>query len=359
LLAGRSADMPPHHHQHQQRCGTAEGARFWVGAARAAQLICRRAPGAQCQHDVCGWFCALITWTLLGFAWYAVNFAVLFPFMGDSYAGKVHVVCFNALIALSYWAHVKAMLTDPGAVPKEALPLDFYDDGAAQLKSSHPVCRKCQHYKPPRAHHCSVCQRCVVRMDHHCPWINNCVGAANHKFFLLFCAYVCSASVYANSLLGYRVLHCLRSQTFSASARSVQPAYCDATPGPFIMMVILAMEAILFGLFTMCMLCDQYSAVFSSMTHIERLKDPAAAVAKPGRAKTSTEHLSEVFGGDSFSAWWLLPVQAQWKARDRLFQYQFPRQQDLDGDLEAAEHLLLPADGEHGEAAAGKLEAST
>lgn len=29
-------------------------------------------------------------------------------------------------------------------------------------------CRKCHNFKPLRAHHCSLCDACVLRMDHHC-----------------------------------------------------------------------------------------------------------------------------------------------------------------------------------------------
>lgn len=29
-------------------------------------------------------------------------------------------------------------------------------------------CRRCKCFKPARAHHCSICNRCIVKMDHHC-----------------------------------------------------------------------------------------------------------------------------------------------------------------------------------------------
>lgn len=47
-------------------------------------------------------------------------------------------------------------------------------------------CAKCKSIRPPRAHHCSICGRCVLRMDHHCPWVGNCVALYNHKYFLNF-----------------------------------------------------------------------------------------------------------------------------------------------------------------------------
>uniref|UniRef100_A0A8R1DS94 Palmitoyltransferase n=1 Tax=Caenorhabditis japonica TaxID=281687 RepID=A0A8R1DS94_CAEJA len=49
-------------------------------------------------------------------------------------------------------------------------------------------CEKCNYWKSDRAHHCSVCERCVLGMDHHCIWINQCVGLHNHRHFFLFIA---------------------------------------------------------------------------------------------------------------------------------------------------------------------------
>ena len=34
---------------------------------------------------------------------------------------------------------------------------------------SLPMCSRCNGFKPPRAHHCSQCDRCVMKMDPHCP----------------------------------------------------------------------------------------------------------------------------------------------------------------------------------------------
>ena len=56
---------------------------------------------------------------------------------------------------------------------------------------------RCEMYRPPRAHHCRICRRCIRRMDHHCPWINNCVGEWNQKYFLQFLFYVALLSAYS------------------------------------------------------------------------------------------------------------------------------------------------------------------
>ena len=47
------------------------------------------------------------------------------------------------------------------------------------------ICRRCNIPRPPRSHHCKICDRCCCRMDHHCPMVYNCIGQNNYKYFLL------------------------------------------------------------------------------------------------------------------------------------------------------------------------------
>ncbi|KAI6017944.1 zf-DHHC-domain-containing protein [Pisolithus microcarpus] len=56
-------------------------------------------------------------------------------------------------------------------------------------------CQKCHDTRPERAHHCRICNRCVLKFDHHCPVrINQCVGLYNERHFVLFMAYLVFAT---------------------------------------------------------------------------------------------------------------------------------------------------------------------
>ncbi|KAL2251657.1 UNVERIFIED_CONTAM: putative protein S-acyltransferase 14 [Sesamum indicum] len=108
------------------------------------------------------------------------------------------LVCYNLVMLL--WSYFSVVFTDPGCVPpswRPALdeergdtnPLTLAEFPADAENRRIRFCRKCNQFKPPRCHHCSVCERCVLKMDHHCVWVVNCVGALNYKYFLLFLFY--------------------------------------------------------------------------------------------------------------------------------------------------------------------------
>lgn len=185
------------------------------------------------------------------------------------------------------------MTTDPGAVPKDARPLpsdqeeqDFEANDRDRFKK---FCRKCAAFKPARAHHCSICGRCIVKMDHHCPWVNNCIGVGNHKLFLQFVFYVFCSCSYSLVLTSARYLLCTWRDD------------CGE-PTEHLMVIFLVIEAILFGLFTLCMMGDQYTVVATNQTQIDRLKNKKYAY---------QVEVNEVLGTPSQSPFqwqWLLPV---------------------------------------------------
>ncbi|EOY07479.1 DHHC-type zinc finger family protein isoform 2 [Theobroma cacao] len=119
--------------------------------------------------------------------------------------GVMNAVVFTGVAVTCVLNYGFAISTDPGRVPSSFMP-DIEDSEVPihEIKRKGGdlrYCQKCSHFKPPRAHHCRVCKRCVLRMDHHCIWINNCVGHANYKVFFVFVVYAVIACIYSLVLL--------------------------------------------------------------------------------------------------------------------------------------------------------------
>lgn len=183
--------------------------------------------------DCCGLFCAAITYMLHMYGVYATCVILIPPWMSTvdelgvrtiTLMGHVNRLAFTTIALLAVYAHWKAMTTDPGAVPPDAVPLTeqqignnrvnnidsdnmngdsnnnnimtmggdgqqqqqyqtsslmqddpLLDVGSPPLTQKLPpapttrqgkrLCRRCNTFKPKRAHHCSICKRCIIKMD--------------------------------------------------------------------------------------------------------------------------------------------------------------------------------------------------
>ena len=160
-------------------------------------------------------------------------------------------------------------------------------------------------------------------MDHHCPWMNNCIGIANQKFFVQFLFYTFSACVYSLVFTFYKIFYCSTTAVTNKNATfsGTFPPYCQDNNSYMVYFVLLMLEAILFGIFTLCMMCDQYEVIRQGATQIERKKG-VPELQRALRTKTFKDNLNELFGTSRFSISWFLPTTVTWKNKDEIFAYQ-------------------------------------
>lgn len=101
-----------------------------------------------------------------------VNYVTIFRVLGPWFRWRgwfwLHAPLFEAVIACILIAYFQANTTDPGSIPKDsAKEEEKYppeDDPEGIWKPKRRFCEKCNCVKPPRAHHCSTCRRCINRM---------------------------------------------------------------------------------------------------------------------------------------------------------------------------------------------------
>lgn len=208
-------------------------------------------------------------------------------------------------------AHIRAVFSDPGIVPLPHNNLDFSDmhigNRVPLQKEDWTVCSRCETYRPPRAHHCRVCQRCIRRMDHHCPWINNCVGEFNQKYFIQFLLYVGVASIYAIVIVVISWIKECKDCNLDIIFKQHRVIHS----------VILLIESFLFGIFVIAIMCDQLQAILTDETAIEQIQKKGPH--RPRKPKLAL--LSEVCGRGP-PLLWILPCQNVPKNLDNLASYE-------------------------------------
>mmetsp|Transcript_11076 Transcript_11076/g.15555 ORF Transcript_11076/g.15555 Transcript_11076/m.15555 type:complete len:302 (+) Transcript_11076:1-906(+) len=246
--------------------------------------------------DQAGTIMATLVWLLMLYSAATVTLLTVTegipPVLGMLY-------CF--LVSMALASHAKTSLSDPGSVPRAAVPCE----SQRQTQQSHSMCGQCQTFKPPFSHHCRICNRCVSRMDHHCPWMNNCVGAANLKHFILFLFYTWTGCAFALLVFTWNYFLC-SSEDCMFSLVLVQLVRA---------MTIICISALLF---TSSMLMNVTYGIMTGIGTIDRLKHKANNTINVTDDEPML--LEDVFGCGPYLTW-LIPVDPIFPNFDRVMGY--------------------------------------
>ncbi|KAJ1820171.1 Palmitoyltransferase [Coemansia sp. RSA 2675] len=247
---------------------------------------------------------------LIGFVGYTSQVFVFWSYLGG-FTAKTFVVLgvFNVLLHLLYYNYYLAATVPPGHVPIGWEPprngANVYELKRDTLKPR--FCRACKGFKPPRTHHCSDCDRCVLKMDHHCPWTNNCVGFDNQGHFLRFVYMVDVTCAMAAVLHGLR-LYELVEDAINGTYYVRQPTQIE------VVFLIVNLSATLLVLLFVGILSGYHLyLVGNNTTTIEsREKDRVARLIKSKKCKPTpypydlgiVRNFKSVFG-ENMLLWWV------------------------------------------------------
>ncbi|ANQ06549.1 Palmitoyltransferase [Plasmodium coatneyi] len=214
----------------------------------------------------------------------------------STFATKVRVFSYASFwfcTLMTLWCHVKCLIKNPGVLTGEPRKTG---EGMDAQQDRDDMCMKCNLLKEKRSHHCSVCNRCIIKMDHHCIWINGCVGQYNQKFFILLNFYTLLMCTNCAFIVMYKMISCVQTNRRLNTDRK-----CILSRTDLFLIVVNTFGSLLFGVFTLVMLVDQYVAIRTNTTGIEYLKNQRREM-RPFR-----ESLVDVFG-QPFCCLWFLPI---------------------------------------------------
>lgn len=167
------------------------------------------------------------------------------------------------------------------------------------------ICEKCNLLKPDRAHHCSVCDACVLKMDHHCPWVNNCVSFTNYKFFVLFLGYAFSLCAWS-ALTSFEYFLRFWKNDLPSSYSKLHILFL------FFVSIMFAVSLVSLYLYHLFLVFKNRSTLESFRTPIFRY-GPDKRAYDLGRKK----NWKQVFGETRFT--WLIPV-SSWDGDGQCFE---------------------------------------
>jgi len=120
----------------------------------------------------------------------------------------VHLLITYALTFMTLSSLIVCIARDPGPANAPPSRLEGATGEGEEMRLTEALmpdndfsapgrwCRKCWAPKPERAHHCSMCGRCILKMDHHCPWLGTCIGHRTYPAFLHFLCCITLLALY-------------------------------------------------------------------------------------------------------------------------------------------------------------------
>ncbi|KAJ8336003.1 hypothetical protein SKAU_G00393460 [Synaphobranchus kaupii] len=282
-------------------------------------------------HRVLRWIPVIFITIIVAWSYYAYAFQLCIESIEDIGEKITTLLVYHVIFILFTWAYWKTIFTDP-LTPLKEFYLSYSDreqlEGEGRGESHQEIlkrlakdlpiytrtmsggiryCNRCQLLKPDRSHHCSVCDKCVLKMDHHCPWVNNCVGFSNYKFFLLFLAY---SLLYCIFITATDVRYFIFFWTVGGSFHQHLIQYWDGVPDT------QAKFHIMFLFFTASMFSVSLFSLFGyhcwlvckNRSTLEAFRAPAFRNGpdKNGFSLGLTKNIRQVFGDEK--KYWLLPI---------------------------------------------------
>lgn len=81
----------------------------------------------QCNIDVCGIICLMLTYSCLFYGYYVIIGVIIIPLMNESLWGVLHGLLFTISFTLCLISQFKAAYSNPGILQFSKTPIDFSD----------------------------------------------------------------------------------------------------------------------------------------------------------------------------------------------------------------------------------------
>ncbi|CAG9806120.1 unnamed protein product [Chironomus riparius] len=265
--------------------------------------------------------------SIIAWSWYAYVIELCFGAVHSSIEAFFLLVFYHISLFFLLWSYYKTIFTKIALVPPlfkvsraemdQLTNMRSPDEQSRFLKTLSkdlPIvnctinncvrfCEKCQHIKPDRSHHCSVCNACNLKFDHHCPWVNNCINFSNYKYFILFLGYGLTYCIYVClTMLKYFILF-WRINPFNYKGELE-----NTSTGKF-HLLFLFVVAIMFAFSLVSLFGYHLYLVLKNRTTLEAFRAPIFCIGGPDKNGFSLgyrKNFEQVFGQEK--KYWLLPI---------------------------------------------------